>query len=367
MGTLFDYVKWRGVLSFREAPFNEVDSLIFSLISYLDFGGIVPEAHSNDTVPIKAAANAFFAKYPDEKKIPIGLIMPKEIIKLFRLLKETKRFRNVNMRAYVNRIDLEEQTQFSAITFFPEDHTMLVTYRGTDDTLIGWKEDFNMSFLPVVPAQLKAVEYLEAAANAFSGSIRVTGHSKGGNLAVFAAVNCTPAVRERLINVWSNDGPGFHERILKDEDYATLRPIIRSFVPQNAVVGMLLEHDENYIVVKSRQKGLYQHDGVSWEVMGGQFVYLKDVTDESKRINRVLNEWVGKMTNEQREQFVEALYQMLSSDNAQTLTELVASKKKLLFRGKDLDPHVQQTLQKTLTELFRLNTINVISDLFSKK
>ncbi|MBQ8433029.1 MAG: DUF2974 domain-containing protein [Clostridia bacterium] len=367
MGTLFDYVKWRGDLAFYEAPFNEVDSLIFSLISYLDFDGIVPEQHSSVTVPIKAAANAFFAKYPDEKKIPVGLIIPKEIIKLFRMIKETKRFRNVNMRAYVNHIDLEEQTQFSAVTFFPEDDTMLVAYRGTDDTLIGWKEDFNMSFLPVVPAQLKAVEYLEAAAQTSTGSIRLTGHSKGGNLAVYAAVNCTPDVRARLINVWSNDGPGFHEKILKDEDYMTLRPIIRSFVPQNAVVGMLLEHDENYIVVKSRQKGLYQHDGVSWEVMGGGFVYLKDVTEESKRIDRVLKEWVNKMTNEQREQFVEAMYQMLSADNAQTLTDLVSLKTRWILRGKDLDPHVQQTLQKTLTELLRLNTKNVISDLFSKK
>ena len=132
MGTLFDYVKWRGDLSFREAPFNEVDSLIFSLLSYIDFQGIVGEDHGGIRVPIKAAANSYFARNPNMKKISVGLIVPKDIVKLFRALKDTRRFRNVEMRAYVNQIDLEKQMQFSAVTFFPEDDTMVVAYRGTD-------------------------------------------------------------------------------------------------------------------------------------------------------------------------------------------------------------------------------------------
>lgn len=369
MGTLFDYVKWRGDLSFREAPFNEVDSLIFSLLSYIDFQGIVGEDHGGIRVPIKAAANSYFARNPNMKKISVGLIVPKDIVKLFRALKDTRRFRNVEMRAYVNQIDLEKQMQFSAVTFFPEDDTMVVAYRGTDDTIIGWKENFNMSFLPVVPAQAAAASYLENAAksNPSCQGIRVTGHSKGGNLAVYSAVNCSSDVKKRLINVWSNDGPGFNKKILEDEDYIELRPIIKSFVPENAVVGMLLEHDENYTVVKSRQKGLFQHDGISWEVMGGSLVYVKEISNESKRLDRVLKDWIKEMTPEQLEQFTDALFQVLSADNSLTLTELVSLKNKKILKGKELDPHVYKTIQKTLAALISLNTKNIISDIFPAK
>ncbi|MBQ8439535.1 MAG: DUF2974 domain-containing protein [Clostridia bacterium] len=369
MGTLFDYVKWRGDLSFREAPFNEVDSLIFSLLSYIDFQGIVGEDHGGIRVPIKAAANSYFARNPNMKKISVGLIVPKDIVKLFRALKDTRRFRNVEMRAYVNQIDLEKQMQFSAVTFFPEDDTMVVAYRGTDDTIIGWKENFNMSFLPVVPAQAAAANYLENAAksNPSCQGIRVTGHSKGGNLAVYSAVNCSSDVKKRLINVWSNDGPGFNKKILEDEDYIELRPIIKSFVPENAVVGMLLEHDENYTVVKSRQKGLFQHDGISWEVMGGSLVYVKEISNESKRLDRVLKDWIKEMTPEQLEQFTDALFQVLSADNSLTLTELVSLKNKKILKGKELDPHVYKTIQKTLAALISLNTKNIISDIFPAK
>ena len=369
MGTLFDYVKWRGDLSFREAPFNEVDSLIFSLLSYIDFQGIVGEDHGGIRVPIKAAANSYFARNPNMKKISVGLIVPKDIVKLFRTLKDTRRFRNVEMRAYVNQIDLEKQMQFSAVTFFPEDDTMVVAYRGTDDTIIGWKENFNMSFLPVVPAQAAAANYLENAAksNPSCQGIRVTGHSKGGNLAVYSAVNCSSDVKKRLINVWSNDGPGFNKKILEDEDYIELRPIIKSFVPENAVVGMLLEHDENYTVVKSRQKGLFQHDGISWEVMGGSLVYVKEISNESKRLDRVLKDWIKEMTPEQLEQFTDALFQVLSADNSLTLTELVSLKNKKILKGKELDPHVYKTIQKTLAALISLNTKNIISDIFPAK
>ena len=369
MATLFDYIKWRGDLSFTEAPFNEVDSLIFSLISYVDFENIVSAEHGGTKVPIKAAANAYFTKNPNIKKISVGLIVPKDIVRLFRAIKDCRRFRNVELSAYVNKIDLEKQMQFSAITVFPGDGSMVIAYRGTDDTIVGWKENFNMSFLPVVPAQASAAKYLEEAAKKHSdgSSIRLTGHSKGGNLAVYAAVNASKSVKKRLSGVWSNDGPGFNKNILEDEDYIDLRPIIHSFVPENAVVGMLLEHDENYTVVKSRQKGMLQHDGVSWEVMGGTFVYSKEVSSDSKRLDKVLKEWIREMTPEQLEQFTEALFQVLSADNALTLTELVSLRNKWLAKGKDLDPHVHKTIQKTITSLIGLNTKNLLSDIFPQK
>lgn len=368
MGTLYDYIKWRCDLTFLEAPLNEVDSLIFSLLSYLDLKGIVADTHQGATVPIRAAANAFFSKNPDPRKISMGVIVPNGIVRLFRTVKDTRRFRNVEMKAHINMIDTKREMQFSATTFLPGDGSTLVAYRGTDDTLVGWKENFNMSFMSVVPAQETAVQYLNEAAKHSDGNIRITGHSKGGNLAVYAAVYCEPTAKKRLTEVWNNDGPGFRSGFLNDPMYLETRPIIKTLVPQSSVVGMLLEHDENYTVIKSRQTGVFQHDGLTWEVMAGSFIHLKDVSGESKRTDRNLNEWIQKMTPEQREQFVEALYQILSSDNAATLTELVAiTKNKWIRKGMALDPHVHKTVQKTLATLLELNRTNLLNDLFQKK
>lgn len=366
MGTLFDYVDWRGDLSFREAPLNEVDALIFSLISYIDFGGILSPEHDGATVPIKAAANAFFSKHPDLKSYSMGLILPKGILNLLRAIKDTKRFRNVEMVAFVNDIDTERQMQFSAVTFLLGNYGSIVTFRGTDDSIIGWKENFNMSFLSVVPAQIEAARYLDLAANRRSGQLYVAGHSKGGNLAVYAAVNCEKSIQGRLEQVWSFDGPGFGHNILEDPDYLRMRPVIKNLLPQSAVVGMLLEHEELYTVIKSRQSGLLQHDGLTWEVMGGSFVRAEALTEESLRTARTLHAWVHEMTPEERELFVDSLYQLLSSDNAVTLSDLASLKNRWLLKKKELDPTANQAISKTLNVLVGLVAKSMIGDIFKK-
>jgi hypothetical protein len=245
------------------------------------------------------------------------------------------------------------------------DGTAVVTYRGTDDTLVGWKEDMNMCFLPVVPAQLKAVEYLHTVAQKHKGKLILTGHSKGGNLAMYAAVHCDTEVRNRITAVYSNDGPGFGRNILDDPDYVQLRPIIHNLVPHSSVVGMLLEHDENYTVVKSRQKsGLLQHNGLSWEILGNSFVHLKDVTPESRKLDRTVNQWIRDMTPEQREEFAEAVYQLFSVDGAQTLTDLVAARKKWFSHTRNLDPKVHETIQKMFSDLIGINKVSRIKDFF---
>ena len=369
MGSLNDYINWRGDLTFRMSPLNEVDSLIFSLITYVDLEGIVPCSHEEKGIPLSSAIEQFFARNPNEKKISMGLIVPKNILKIFRALKNTKRFGSVEVKAHVNVIDTERQMQFSATTFLLGQGSSLIAFRGTDDTLVGWKENFNMSFLPYIPAQKEAVLYLDRAAEQFTGEqIYVAGHSKGGNLAVYSSIYSDPSVRTRIKRVWSYDGPGFGEGMLKSPEYIKMRPVISSLIPQSSVVGMLLEHDENYTVVKSRQAGLLQHDGLSWNVMGKSFVYLKSVTGGSRHLDRSLNEWIRMMTPEQREEFVEALYRILSSDNATTLTELAAiHKNKWLKKSASLDPHVKKTVQKTLTALFEVNTKNLLSELLTKK
>ena len=368
MGTLYDYLKWRGDLTFTEAPPNDVDSLIFSLISYIDLVGIVPAEHTGATVSIKAAANAFFAQNPNIRKVSMGLILPKGLVKLFRAVKATRRFKNVEMCAHVNLIDLKQEIQFSATTYLLTPNSMLVAYRGTDDTLIGWKENFNMCFMPVVPSQLHATDYLNEAARNFEGEVRVTGHSKGGNLSVYAAVHADAEVKKKIVRVWSNDGPGFSGGILDDPAYIEMRPLIKTLVPKFSVVGMLLEHEEHYTVVKARRPGVTQHDGLTWSVMGGSFIQVEDVTERSKRTDKTLNQWMKQLTPKQREQFVEAIYQVLSADNAYTLTDLVSiGKNKWLQKTANLDPQVSKAIQKAVAILLETNKQRLLEDFFAKK
>ena len=367
MGTVYDYLTWRGDLTMRAAPFCEVDSLILSMFAYLDMQDIVPAPGEEGELSVWAASKAFMERYPDPKKSKMGVLIPKDIVKMMRAMRSTKRFGTLKMSGYVNLIDPETELQFSAVTFLMADGTAIVTYRGTDDTLVGWKEDMNMCFLPVVPAQIKAVEYLKNVAKEHKGKLILTGHSKGGNLAVYAAVHSDAAIRERITAVYSNDGPGFGKNILDDPDYREIRPRICNLVPQSSVVGMLLEHDENFTVVKSRQKsGFLQHNGLSWEILGNSFVHLKDVTSDSRKLDRTVNQWIRDMTPEQREEFAEAVYQLFSVDGAQTLTDLVAARKKWFSHTKSLDPKVHETIQKMLSELIGINKISKIKDVFRR-
>ena len=160
MGTVYDYLNWRGDLTFRAVPFGEVDSLILSMLSYLDMKGIVPAPGSGgEPLSVWAASKAYLTRYPDPKKAKMGVLIPKDLIKMMRVLRSTKRFGTIKMCNYVNVIDPKTESQFSAVTFILGDGSAVIAYRGTDDTLVGWKEDMNMCFLPVVPAQLKALQW----------------------------------------------------------------------------------------------------------------------------------------------------------------------------------------------------------------
>ena len=273
MGTLFDYLDWRGDLSFADVPLNEVDSLIFTQLSYVNFDGILSENLDDKPISLRDAVRQYLKKHKGETPY-LGKIVPSAILSLAAKAAKCARYANVKMLGYTNHIDQKTQKQFSAVTFFPPKAPAYVAYRGTDDTLVGWKEDFNMSFLQPVPAQIEAVAYLESVAPYLTEKFFVGGHSKGGNLAVYAAVKCSPALQERIISVYNNDGPGFDRAFIESVDYKNLRAKIRTIVPESSVVGMLLEHEESYDVIKSHATGLLQHDGCSWEVLGGKFIYL---------------------------------------------------------------------------------------------
>ena len=354
MATILDYLDWRGDITFDERPFNEVDNLLLAELSYLDFGGIVPEAF-DACIPLHEAMAAFTKRSPHAD---MGVLVPDKIPGLGQKMAASARFRGGMLSGYVCRLDEQTETQFSALCAALPDGSVYVAFRGTDDTIVGWKEDFNMGFLPIVPAQRMAADYLRAAAAAWpQRPLRVGGHSKGGNLAVYSAVWCGEAVQDQLLAVYNNDGPGFHTSLLALPEHRRIAARILTILPESSVVGMLLEHEETYQVVKSSQVGLMQHDGFSWQVLGTQFVHLSGLTEGGKIMDDTLRRFVCGLSQEQRIAFIDALFEVLTCTNAETLTDLkeggFRTVYSMLKTVRGLDADTRKALSGTLGLLVR--------------
>ena len=346
---LYDYLNWRGDISFELLPPCEVDNLIFSIIAYVDFSDIVPEELNYAKKPsVLLNATKSFLRARSGILRDLGLMIPRETVTLLVRAAKTARFGLCRPFCFVNRVCDEEQKQFSAISFMLPGGDTFVTFRGTDDTIIGWKENFNMTFMHPVPAQTEALLYLENIARITTGKLYVGGHSKGGNLAVYASVKACERTRERIVAVYNNDGPGFDREFIESEDYLAMSQRIHTLVPQSSVVGMLLEHEERYTVVKSTSSGIMQHNGLTWSVMGGKFIHLDSIDDSSKLLDTSLKDWLAGLSPAEREDFVEKLYEAAISTNAKTLSELNSDKRKLLKVWSAIDNDARSQLIKCI-------------------
>lgn len=358
LADLFDYLQWRGDLSFERAPLNAVDALIFSALSYVHYDGLVQDGFQHP-VPLEVVAAAF-EKLPDREE----RVLLKNDGKLLLAAARTERFRNLKMVFYRNETVVHQETQFAAVVFLlPDEETAVLAFRGTDATLVGWKEDFNMSFQTMVPAQEKALYYTQMFAQGFDRDLVLCGHSKGGNLAVYAASRCPGEIQQRILGVYNNDGPGFTSALMGDPGYVEMVPKIHSFVPQSSVIGMLLEHEEPYTVIKSRQVSILQHDLYSWEVLGPGFVMVEEISDNSRFVNRTVRTWLAGKSLEDRNRFVDALFDLLGTGEVDSAWEIMMPWNLLNYlRTLNEDDEMRRVIGKELADLFRTAT-----DLHKKK
>jgi hypothetical protein len=364
MSNFFDYITWRGDLDFFQSRFNPVDNIIFSQLTYLPLDGIVPgpEEEEKEGVSISLLMKIFNEKMQNEPDFKSS-IMYKDDPALVNALGSSNRFGNCRLFGYVNHIDTDREVQFSAVCIQTGDDSTFIAFRGTDFTLVGWKEDFNMSFKEVIPAQIEAVKYLEKMASITKGSLRVGGHSKGGNLAVYSSSNCDKKIQKRITEIYANDAPGFHEVVITSDGFAEIKDRIHSFVPQFTVVGMLLEHGYDYTVIKSSQVGLLQHDLYSWEVTHNNMALSNEVTIGSRFVDKTLKEWIGAVDKEHRELFFNALFAILASSDAKSLPELEKTWFKAMGRIFNsigsIDEPTRQLIRNTMGELLNAAKRNI--------
>ena len=351
MGNIMDYISWRGDLTFAQSPFNEVDNLILACFSYVNLDRI-PAVTRQKGIELKKLVKEFKKLHTikeleaDKSFIRLAPFMMFEMA-------ESVRFGNCVIRNYVNEIVTEAEQQFSAVEIVLDDGTSYISFRGTDDTIIGWKEDFNLS-TGVVPAQERAVEYMQRISDKASGMLRVGGHSKGGNLAIYGSVMCK-SVHDKILEIYSNDGPGFSKEFQKSPETAEMMPKIIRIIPEYSIIGTLLEHEKQPIIVASTSRGLLQHDGFSWEVQGPGLVRRDSLNKMALRFIEILHKWIDGMDMEQKRLLIEDLFATLQASGYENLSEVQSGGlKSLAAMVKRLDkfaPESRGMMQELLTAI----------------
>lgn len=362
MENIIEYIKKRGGQSFEEKPLNEVDSLILCQLSYLNYERFVPRVDKG-SLPVSIQS---IYQHPDRDRIMDDYWYRENNKELFSAAAESERFGSLKMNYYVNIINEEDETQFSALTYVLGDKSVYIAYRGTDANIVGWKEDLNLAFSKPLHSQYLAVEYMEKVAGCIAGDFYVGGHSKGGNLAVYAAMNCSARTREKILKIYNNDGPGFRPEIRQQGDFQAVADRIVKFIPRSSIVGMLLEDDCDYEIVESRGIGMLQHNAYSWKIEEDAFVRAKNMTSNKLIRDAALNEWILSLSEEETHAFVDTLYEVVSASEASNVFEFGADWKKclqnVLTAAREVNGTTKKTIHKMTRSLFNILFENFVEE-----
>lgn len=346
---IVDYVRTQ-LDTFEERDVCKLDSLVLSQLAYLRLPEGVASS-DEDAVPLK---DLFRADWFDAMCSKV--YDPKSSLELLTAVAASPRFREVLVSGYVSKVNEVAEQQFSAMTFTLYEDATFVAFRGTDNTLVGWKEDFNISFSTSIPSQKSALRYLERVAGRTHGKLWCGGHSKGGNLAVYAGVMSTPTTRERIVRCFSHDGPGFSNETMSDPRWVDAAVLVDKSIPQSSLVGMIFERQENdYSVVRSQSKGFSQHDPFSWEVEGCDFVVEEQIGYGARHVDSTVNEWLATTSTEERERFVDAIFTVIGAAGQDSFADIKAtwrtSMPKMAMAARDLDPRDRKIVMEAAVEL----------------
>lgn len=320
VGNLFDYINWRGDLSFTQSEFNAVDGLILCIFSYFQF-----EKHEDFKGKTLAYAINALKEIPFDEKIKIFCIVQETIDKFLQKTVKVNRFKNIVILDYDYEYNEETTEQFAAVTLKLDDGSIFIAFRGTDDSLVGWQEDCNLAFINGVPAQLSAAKYARKICEKYKCPIRIGGQSKGGNLAIWASADLPSEAKESVLRVLSYDGPGFLDEFLESEGYKQIKDKILSFVPDSSIVGILMGHCD-YLVVKSSAHTVFQHDPLTWNVIGNRFEYAPERSQTGKALDAKINNFIRTMDKKHMSDIVNNIFETMSENDVKNLDEIMDKK-----------------------------------------
>ena len=322
MKNMLDYIKEFGHVSFEERAFSEIDALVLTELEYLPLEKVVPSDENGENfVTVKEIAE-YMQEHKQELFDENPMMITQERHEVSQVIAEAPRFQSLKFFGVVSVWDKDTTKQFAAITVEVEPSVRLVVFRGTDDTLIGWKEDFLMTYSPLVAGQTDAKEYLAKQASLWDGDLMISGHSKGGNLAIYAAATQVEDVQLRIVDIFCFDSPGLYRSVLETKGYQNIVPLAMRYIPQDSLVGLMLESEVPYVIVKSNASGAMQHSAMTWEIEDGQFIKMEKLTKNSQLNDQTFKKWTESVSDEELELFWNVFFELLFSVGIDTVNDL---------------------------------------------
>lgn len=356
MGNIVQYVDEYGKYSFEEKEFSDIDALVFSQLAYIDYSAIVGKFESDITISLKEAAEQYFNLY-DEEVLEDKISIVVKAGKLLKQCADTKRYSDIQLLKYANNINDKIDKQFSAINFYLNETTAVIAYRGTDTSITGIKESAMLSYMFPVPAQIEALYYMQECGMTADRDIIICGHSKGGNLATFAGVNCSNSLKKRIIGIYEFDAPGFPEHMIESYNYKTIENKIYSYIPQTSIIGCMLYHSPSRRVVESTNENLKQHQVHSWVVDGNKFVYKEETDDISKFIDKYLKQLCEAVGEENIEDVFEAVFDFIEDTGITKYEDFktfdITRLTKAIMSLKDFDDEKKELIEITIKQAFK--------------
>ena len=322
MKNMLDYIKEFGHVSFEERAFSEIDALVLTELEYLPLEKVVPSDENGENfVTVKEIAE-YMQEHKQELFDENPMMITEERHEVSQVIVDAPRFQSLKFFGVVSVWDKDSTKQFAAVTVEVEPSVRLVIFRGTDETLIGWKEDFLMTYSPLVAAQTDAKEYLAKQASLWGGDLMVSGHSKGGNLAIYAAATQEEDVQLRIVDIFCFDSPGLYRSVLETKGYQNIVPLAMRYIPQDSLVGLMLESEVPYVIVKSNATGAMQHSAMTWEIEDGQFIKMEKLTKNSQLNDQTFKKWTESVSDEELELFWNVFFELLFSVGIDTVNDL---------------------------------------------
>ena len=322
MKNMLDYIKEFGHVSFEERAFSEIDALVLTELEYLPLEKVVPSDENGENfVTVKEIAE-YMQEHKQELFDENPMMITEERHEVSQVIADAPRFQSLKFFGVVSEWDKDTTKQFAAVTVEVEPSVRLVVFRGTDETLIGWKEDFLMTYSPLVAAQTDAKEYLAKQASLLDGDLMVSGHSKGGNLAIYAAATQEEDVQLRIVDIFCFDSPGLYRSVLETKGYQNIVPLAMRYIPQDSLVGLMLESEVPYVIVKSNATGAMQHSAMTWEIEDGQFIKMEKLTKNSQLNDQTFKKWTESVSDEELELFWNVFFELLFSVGIDTVNDL---------------------------------------------
>lgn len=322
MKNMLDYIKEFGHVSFEERAFSEIDALVLTELEYLPLEKVVPSDVNGELFATVKDIAEYMKEHKKELFDENPMMITEERHEVSQVIADVPRYQALKFFGVVSEWDKDTTKQFAAITVEVEPSVRLVVFRGTDETLIGWKEDFLMTYSPLVAAQTDAKEYLAKQASLWGGDLMISGHSKGGNLAIYAAATQEEDVQLRIVDIFCFDSPGLYRSVLETKGYQNIVPLAMRYIPQDSLVGLMLESEVPYVIVKSNATGAMQHSAMTWEIEDGQFIKMEKLTKNSQLNDQTFKKWTESVSDEELELFWNVFFELLFSVGIDTVNDL---------------------------------------------